>query len=157
LKSACRSSPCLAQGSAPRPQRDDEARNRACPWNSFAEPTGEAAFLPREGIDGASLIQLMGMSQEEFSSRFKGSPVKQTKRRGLLRNEAVALGNWGSPEGMPVLAAALNDEEPLVRGHAAWALGQIGTEAARQVLRGRDEVEWDAWVREEIAAALVHW
>jgi epoxyqueuosine reductase len=49
---------------------------------------------------------------------------------------------------------ALNDEEPLIRGHAAWALGRIGTEAARQALRGREEGEEDAWVREEIAAAL---
>ena len=66
----------------------------------------------------------------------------------------MALGNWGSPEAVPVLAASLADEEPLVRGHAAWALGRIGTEAARQALRGREEVEEDAWVREEIAAAL---
>lgn len=48
----------------------------------------------------------------------------------------------------------LNDEEPLVRGHAAWALGRIGTEAARQALRGGEEVEADAWVRKEIWAAL---
>jgi epoxyqueuosine reductase len=55
---------------------------------------------------------------------------------------------------VPALAVALNDDEPLIRGHAAWALGRIGTEAARQALRGRAEVEEDAWVREEIAAAL---
>jgi len=90
------------------------------------------------------------MTQEEFSRRFKDSPIKRTKRRGLLRNVAVALGNWGSPEAVPALAAALNDEEPLVRGHAAWALGRIGTEAARQALAGRVEVEEVAWVREEI-------
>ncbi|HEX2210366.1 MAG TPA: HEAT repeat domain-containing protein, partial [Longimicrobium sp.] len=72
----------------------------------------------------------------------------------LLRNVAVALGNWGAPEAVPALAVALNDEEPLVRGHAAWALGRIGTEAARQALRGREEVEGDAWVREEIESAL---
>jgi len=94
------------------------------------------------------------MTQEEFSARFKGSPIKRAKRRGLLRNVAVALGNWGSPEAVPALAVALNDGEPLVRGHAAWALGRIGTEAARQALRGREEVEADAWVREEITAAL---
>ena len=94
------------------------------------------------------------MTQEEFSARFKGSPIKRAKRRGLLRNVAVALGNWGAPEAVPALAVALNDEEPLVRGHAAWALGRIGTEATRQALRGREEVEADAWVREEIAAAL---
>ncbi len=58
------------------------------------------------------------------------------------------MGNWGSPEAVPVLAAALNDEEPLVRGQAAWALGRIGTEGARQALRGEAEV--DGWVRDEI-------
>jgi epoxyqueuosine reductase len=125
-----------------------------CPWNSFATPASEEAFLAREGLDGPSLIEWMTMTQEEFSARFKGSPIKRAKRRGLLRNVAVALGNWGSPKAVPALAAALNDEEPLVRGHAAWALGRIGTEAARQALRGRAEVEEDAWVREEIAAAL---
>ncbi len=125
-----------------------------CPWNSFAEPTGEVAFLPRAGVDGASLVELMGMTQEEFSRRFKGSPVKRTKRRGLLRNVAVALGNWGSPEAVPVLAESLSDAEPLVRGHAAWALGRIGTEGAMQALLGRAEVEEDAWVREEIETAL---
>jgi epoxyqueuosine reductase len=83
------------------------------------------------------------MSQEEFS-----------KRRDLLRSAPIALGKWGSPEQVPALAAALWDEEPLVRGHAAWALGRIGGEAARAALAGRGEVEEDAWVREEIRAAL---
>ena len=125
-----------------------------CPWNRFATETGEAAFLAREGLDGPSLIEWMTMTQEEFSARFKGSPIKRAKRRGLLRNVAVALGNWGAPEAVPALAVALNDDEPLVRGHAAWALGRIGTEAARQALVGRAEVEEDAWVREEMDVAL---
>jgi epoxyqueuosine reductase len=127
-----------------------------CPFNNpkFVQITREPAFLPREGLDGPSLIEWMTMTQEEFSARFKGSPVKRAKRRGLLRNVAVALGNWGSPEAVPALAMALKDEEPLVRGHAAWALGRIGTEAARQALRGREEMEEYAWVREEIAEAL---
>ncbi|MBV9108144.1 MAG: tRNA epoxyqueuosine(34) reductase QueG [Gemmatimonadetes bacterium] len=125
-----------------------------CPWNRFATPTNEPAFLAREGLDGPKLIEWMTMTQGEFSRRFKDSPIKRTKRRGLLRNVAVALGNWGSPEAVPALAAALNDEEALVRGHAAWALGRIGTESARQALAGRAEAEEDAWVREEIGAAL---
>jgi epoxyqueuosine reductase len=55
---------------------------------------------------------------------------------------------------VPALVAALNDEEPLIRGHAAWALGRIGTEAARQALRGRKEVEEDVWVISEIQSAF---
>jgi epoxyqueuosine reductase len=103
------------------------------------------------------------MTQEEFSARFKGSPIKRAKRRGLLRNVAVALGNWGSPQAVPALAIALNDEEPLVRGHAAWALGRIvlrpevGLEVAESgaaLLVGRLAVEVDEWVRDEIGAAL---
>ncbi|MBB4637864.1 HEAT repeat domain-containing protein [Longimicrobium terrae] len=131
--------------------------NEVCPFNNskFVQITREPAFLAREGLDGPSLIEWMGMTQEDFSRRFKNSPIKRTKRRGLLRNVAVALGNWGAPEAVPALAIALNDEEPLIRGHAAWALGRIGTEAALQALRGREEVEEDAWVREEIALAFI--
>jgi epoxyqueuosine reductase len=113
-----------------------------------------ASPLARAGLDGPSLVEWMTMTQEEFSARLKGSPIERAKRRGLLRNVAVWLGNWGSPLAVPALALALNDDEPLVRGHAAWARGRIGTEAAGQALRGREEVEEDAWVREEVAAAL---
>jgi epoxyqueuosine reductase len=134
-----------------------------CPWNGFASETPEEAFLAREGLDGPSLIEWMTMTQEEFSRRFKGSPVKRAKRRGLLRNVAVALGNWGAPEAVPALAAALNDEEPLVRGHAAWALTQIASGSAASeadvarvgaALVRRLGVEEDAWVREELSLAL---
>jgi epoxyqueuosine reductase len=120
-------------------------------------------FIPREGMDGPSLIEWMGMTQEEFSRRFKGSAVKRTKRRGLLRNVAVALGNWSSPEAISALAAALADEEPLVRGHAAWALGRIAwgkgaeSEAAAGIasmLVSRLSHEADEWVREELSLAL---
>ena len=127
-----------------------------CPHNNpkFVQITSEEAFWPRAGVHGERLIELMGMDQAEFSRRFKNSPVKRTKRRGLLRNVAVALGNWGMPQAIPVLAAALHDHEPLIRGHAAWALGRIGTEEAGEALRGRGVVEEDGWVREEIALAL---
>jgi epoxyqueuosine reductase len=106
----------------------------------------------------------MGLSQDEFSSVFSGSPVKRSKRKGLLRNVAVALGNWGSSEAVPALSAALDDPEPLVRGHAAWALGQIlarvgvpgdGGHVVAEGLLGRLEVEEDVWVREEIESALL--
>src|SRR5690606_7040799 len=127
-----------------------------CPHNNskFVQITSEEAFWPRAGVHGERLIELMGMTQEDFSRRFKNSPVKRAKRRGLLRNVAVALGNSGAPEAVPVLAQALEDEEPLVRGHAAWALGRIGTAEALAALRGRGAVEEDGWVVDEISLAL---
>jgi epoxyqueuosine reductase len=124
------------------------------PTNSrkFVQITNEEAFWPQAGVHGERLIELMGMDQAEFSRHFKNSPVKRAKRRGLLRNVAVALGNWG--EAVPVLAMALEYEEPLIRGHAAWALGRVGTETARHLLRGREGVEEDQWVREELESAV---
>jgi epoxyqueuosine reductase len=127
-----------------------------CPWNGpkFVQITDEDAFRPREGVHGAELIELMGMDQAEFSRRFKGSPVKRAKRRGFLRNVAVALGNWGAPEAVPVLAKALEDEEPLVRGHAAWALGRIGTAKALEALASRLSSESEESVELELIEAL---
>jgi epoxyqueuosine reductase len=64
------------------------------------------------------------------------------------------LGNWGDPQAVPALSAALNDHEPLIRGHAAWALGRIGGEAADRALHERLVIEDDVWVREELELAL---
>ncbi len=102
-----------------------------CPWNArFAEALpGDSPFAPREalaGRDARTLArELLGMSQEEFSRAFKGSPVKRAKLRGLKRNAAVVLGNTGTMEDVPALRQALDDPEPLVREHAAWALAKI--------------------------------
>ena len=103
-----------------------------CPWNSYAVATEEPAFQEREGVKG--LIELMQLDDEEFRERFRKSPVKRTKRRGLLRNVAVALGNSGQLEAVPVLTEALSDPEPLIRSHAVWALGELlGTEVLEAV------------------------
>ena len=66
------------------------------------------------------------MTQPEFSAAFKGSPMKRAKLRGLKRNAAVVLGNVGTVEDLPALQQALDDPEPLVREHAAWAPERIG-------------------------------
>jgi epoxyqueuosine reductase len=135
-----------------------------CPWNlKFGKPSQEPAYESSFQTDGPSLVDLMVLSEEEFSIRFSGSPIKRAKRRGLLRNVAVALGNWGQSEAVPALARALDDPEPLIRGHSAWALGQIlarvgipgdgGFEVAEALLF-RLFVEKDPWVEEEIDAAL---
>ena len=98
-----------------------------CPWNRrFASENREPAFAAREvlaGRDARALArEILGMTQAEFSAAFKGSPMKRAKLRGLKRNAAVVLGNVGTVEDVPVLQQALDDEEPLVREHAAWAL-----------------------------------
>ena len=87
---------------------------------------------------------------DEFS---RGSAIRRAHRAGFLRNVAAALGDWGAPEAVPALGRALGDPEPAVRGHAAWALGRIGTAEARAALTARATVEGDAYVREEIVAA----
>jgi epoxyqueuosine reductase len=97
----------------------------ACPWNRFAQVARETAFAAREGTR-MTLVELLGLSEEEFRRVFKGSPVKRLKRRGLLRNVCVALGNVGGPEDVAALERAAGDAEPLVREHAAWAMGRIG-------------------------------
>jgi len=127
-----------------------------CPWNKKqAKPTTEIAFQSRPGLTFPDLGELLGLSQEEFSRKFRKSPIKRAKRRGLLRNAAVALGNTGSVEDVPVLNRALKDHEPLVRSHAAWALGRIGGSRAKTALEQASKVEPEQIVRNEIDCALL--
>ena len=100
-----------------------------CPWNRFAQTTRESRFLVSEeageaqGNDG--LHALLEISGPEFKRRFARSPILRVKRRGLLRNVCVVLGNIGTPDDLPALRRAEQHEEPLVREHATWAIGQI--------------------------------
>jgi epoxyqueuosine reductase len=102
------------------------------------------------------LLDLIGLDQEGFQRRFRHTPLSRAKRRGLLRNVLVALGNWADPVTIPWLIPALNDSEPLLRGHAAWALGRIGDERARAALERARATESDAWVQGEIRQSLVN-
>jgi epoxyqueuosine reductase len=129
---------------------------QVCPWNQrFAPSGGDPSFTPRSGVSRPVLIQELALSPQEFNLKFRGSPVKRAKRRGYLRNVAVALGNTGHPSAVPVLGQALlNDPESLVRGHAAWALGCIGDENAVAWLEESASQEGDAYVLGEINMAL---
>ena len=99
-----------------------------CPWNRFAQD-GDPAFAPRDEIPLPALDRELSLSPEAFNRKFKDSPVKRAKRRGYLRNVAVALGNGEHPLALPALESALNDPEPMVRGHAAWAIQNIKRKA----------------------------
>ncbi|MCL5428371.1 MAG: tRNA epoxyqueuosine(34) reductase QueG [Chloroflexi bacterium] len=125
-----------------------------CPWNErFATPESDPAFMPKS--EAVNLEEEFQRSTQEFNRKFKNSPVKRAKRRGYLRNTAIALGNTGGPDAVPALAKTLNKEkEPLVRSHAAWALGQIGNQLARKALKQAAALEKDRLVLEEIQAAL---
>jgi epoxyqueuosine reductase len=102
-----------------------------CPWNvKFARASPEPAFQPRPvlaGRDTRTLArEILAMDDEAFRTAFSRSPMKRARRRGLARNAAVVLGNVGDERDVPTLVAALDDPEPLVREHAAWALERIG-------------------------------
>src|SRR5919106_4467917 len=126
-----------------------------CPHNVKSQPTAESAYTPRTGLYAPDLIPLLSLTEEEFRRRFRGSPIRRAKRRGLLRNVAVALGNSKSREALAPLIRALDEQEALVRGHVAWALGQIGSQQAVEALERRLSIEKDSSVRMEIEAALV--
>jgi epoxyqueuosine reductase len=98
-----------------------------CPWNRFARTTREARFLAKdEEMSGKDrLHELLEISQAEFKRRFAKSPILRVKRRGLLRNVCVVLGNIGTADDLPALRRAEQHEEPLVREHAAWAVREI--------------------------------
>jgi epoxyqueuosine reductase len=96
-----------------------------CPWNRFAQVSHETAFSARPSTVGMSLREYLRLTDKEFRALFRNSPIKRIKRRGLLRNACVALGNVGSVSDIPALERALAGEEPLIAEHAEWAIHQI--------------------------------
>lgn len=126
-----------------------------CPWNQkFAGPKYDPAFTVRPGIPPSQLSDELMLTPEHFNQKFKGNPIKRAKRRGYLRNVAIVLGNIRDKRAVPSLCNALNDPDELVRGHAAWALGQIGGENARQALSLAHERESHPKARVEMIRAL---
>jgi epoxyqueuosine reductase len=125
-----------------------------CPWNRKAPRVDAAEFWPEAGSNPIDLIELFGMTDEQFRRRFRRSPLWRPKRRGLLRNAAIVLGNQRAPQAIQALTLGLDDMEPLVREACAWALGQLGGERAQQVLQARRKHETDTAVRTAISRAL---
>ena len=100
----------------------------ACPWNRFARASGESDFLPRHGLDSASLVELFGWSEERFLNLMEGSPIRRIGHQRWLRNIAVALGNApSSEEVINALKSRVNHSSELVREHVNWGLQQHQT------------------------------
>ena len=96
-----------------------------CPWNRFAHPSAEEDFMPRHGLDAATLVELFGWSAETFAERMAGSPIYRIGHARWLRNLAVGLGNAATSESVvAALAAQADHDDPLVREHVQWALAQ---------------------------------
>ena len=127
-----------------------------CPVNArpaAPDATALAAFGP--GIEARPRLEgLLTLDDAAFRRRFRESALWRTRRAGLLRNVCIALGNVADRGSVPALASALTDPEPLVRGHAAWALGRLGGTTAHAALEETLSREADAWVRDECGLAL---
>ena len=138
-----------------------------CPWNRHAPGTEDPELQAIENEEMPSLIELLRLDQAAFRKKFHDSPILRAKRVGLLRSAAIALGNHPSasgdvPAGLTSLCGVLQDKEPVIRGAAAWALGQWHhrmPEIAPTIidaLKIRLAKEHDETVRQEIFSVLGH-
>ncbi len=97
----------------------------ACPWNKFAREGKLMREHARTDLAVPDLLELLALDEAGFKARFAGTPILRTKRRGLLRNVCVALGNIGDQTALPALRKAAEDPEPLIAEHARWAIEEI--------------------------------
>ena len=125
-----------------------------CPWNRFAPDDTLPEFQHLPSMNPVDCHELLTLSAEQFEIRFKDSPLSRPGRAGLLRNAAIVLGNAKDSSAEQALISALDDTETLIRGAAAWALGQIGSRKAIAAVRTHLNVESDETVLQEIDVAL---
>ena len=105
-----------------------------CPWNRHRSRVGHPRFAPGQLGRGPLLERILALDEDSFRLATPKSPLKREHRRGFVRNAAIAAGNSGDERLVPALIPLLRDAEPLVRAHAAWALGRIGGLAAHAAL-----------------------
>jgi len=96
-----------------------------CPWNKKAPPGNEESLLSRPDLEALNCVELLGLSEEAFRDRFRGTALTRPKRSGLLRNAALVLGNQGDAAAIPALRRSLDDPDAVVREAAAWAIERI--------------------------------
>ncbi len=123
-----------------------------CPWNKFAaSAAAHKAFLPRAELVAPKIADLLELDDAEFRQLFSGSPVKRTGRNRFIRNVLIAAGNSGDVGLAGKVTALLEDQDPVVRGAAIWALGQLDAERFEAERRDRLASEADDSVRTEWA------
>ncbi len=125
-----------------------------CPWNQRTASRVDESFQPQAGNNPMDLAELFYLDEQAFRKRFRHTPLWRPRRRGLLRNAAIALGNRPNEASLAALQHGLNDPEPLVRAACAWALGRQANPKATESLRQRQAIETDEEVAAEVLAAL---
>lgn len=125
-----------------------------CPWNNRASATIDSTFAPQANTNPLELVELFSLNDDAFRERFKRTPLWRPRRRGILRNAAIALGNRPASNAVAALVCGLNDEDSVVRGASAWALRHY--QDAENALTERLAVETNDEVREEIQSALAY-
>ena len=98
---------------------------QVCPWNRFAREGQMMKAHARPDLVQPDLVELLSLDEAGFKHRFAGTPMLRAKRRGLLRNVCVALGNIGDKKALPALRKVATGPEPLIAEHAAWAIEQM--------------------------------
>ena len=124
-----------------------------CPVNNIAPTTNEPKFQ-RSSLDDVNLSDVLRLDEDGFKQKFAGTPIMRTKLSGLKRNACIALGNNKDKSSVSELSKCLMEEPTIVRGHAAWALGQIGGTHVLNILNEASVNETDQWVLEEIDLAV---
>lgn len=126
-----------------------------CPWNHrFARPVAPPRFDRVEDLRGLDPEAILEMDESAFRARFSGTAIMRARWQGMRRNACIVLGIRGDRRSLAALADALEQEDSVLRGHAAWAIGAIGGPSARRVLRRAQRLERDGDVLDEIRRAL---
>jgi epoxyqueuosine reductase len=150
------------RGAIPEPVRAElgewvfgcDVCQEACPLNEAPRSTADPAFEPATPRLELDLGALLDLDEATYRLVFQGSPMQRARRQGLRRNAAVAMGNRRDPRYTAPLGRALEDDDPVVRAHAAWALGRIGGAEALHRLREARQLEASPAVATEIDAAM---
>ncbi len=122
-----------------------------CPWNRFAQQARSALLAARPALARLTLREILELTPERFAEVFRGTAIKRTKLRGLLRNGCIVAANTGAVDCLDVLTDLARSPEPLVRAHAVWAVRRLG--AGERLVEAR-AAETDPLVLEEYAAPV---